>query len=57
MREYILTEQERKIIKMFLETGEKLEGFRLLLHRTRTMKQIREDLNLIENFLRKIEKT
>lgn len=53
MREYILTDQERKIIKRYLETGEKLEGFKVLLHRCRHMQVITGDLSLIEQFLKK----
>jgi hypothetical protein len=55
MREYILTEQERKIIKKYLETGEKLEGFRVLLYRCRHMKKVQEDLNLIKQLLEKAD--
>ena len=40
MRTYILTEQERRMIRKFLETGDKLEGFKVLLHRCRNMKII-----------------
>lgn len=55
MREYILTEQEKNIIKKYLETGEKLEGFRMLLSRARNMQTINTDLELIKQFLVKAE--
>jgi hypothetical protein len=54
MREYILTEQEKQIIKKFLETGEKLEGFRMLVSRVKKMQAINADLELIKKFLAKI---
>jgi hypothetical protein len=56
MRSYILTEQERNIIKRYLETGEKLEGFKVLLHRCRKTQTIKQDLTLIDKFLKTTEK-
>lgn len=55
MRDYILTPTERKIIKEYLETGKKLEGFKVILHRARKQnpKQISEDVELIGELLRK----
>ncbi len=55
MRQYILTQQERQIIKKFTETGEKLEGFAMLLSRCRHMDTITEDLAQIKWFLAKID--
>ena len=55
MREYILTQQEKQIIKKYLETGEKLEGFRMLLSRIRNMQAVNADLELIKQFLAKVE--
>jgi hypothetical protein len=55
MREYILTQQEKQIIKKYLETGEKLEGFRMLLSRIRNMQAIEADLELIKQFLAKVQ--
>lgn len=52
MRQYILTPKEKQIINKFLETGERLEGFTVLLHRCRNMKTINIDLELIEKFLK-----
>jgi len=56
LRTYILTKYERKIIQRFLETGDKLEGFKVLLHRLRKQfdpKQVKGDLELIEQYLKK----
>lgn len=55
MRTYLLTEQEERIIRHYLETGQKLEGFKVLLHRVRHMEKIKKDLELIEQFLAKID--
>ncbi|MGD0072126.1 MAG: hypothetical protein ABSB71_11265 [Candidatus Bathyarchaeia archaeon] len=53
MREYILTEKEKEIITKFLATGEKLEGYAMLVSRCRHMQPVNEDLRLIEQFLKK----
>ena len=55
MRSYILTEQEKQTLKEYLETGKKLEGFKVIAYRARELKQqaILEDLKLIEEFLKK----
>jgi len=55
MREYILTKREKTIIKKYLETGERLEGFRMLLNRCRNIKPLEEDMQLIQRFLVKVE--
>lgn len=55
MREYILTNQEKQIITKYLETGEKLEGFRMLLSRIRNIQAINTDLDLIKHLLAKVE--
>jgi hypothetical protein len=60
MREYILTPTERKIIKEYIETGKKLEGFKVLLHRARKQspEQIISDSELLKQLLAKAgEKT
>jgi hypothetical protein len=57
MREYILTEKEKAIIKRYLETGEKLNNFDTLLHRVRNMQGITLDIELISQFLAQINKT
>ena len=53
MRDYILTAAERQILKRYIETGDKLEGFRTLLCRIRKhdTKQVAEDEELIKRFL------
>jgi len=57
MRTYLLTEQERKIINKFLDTDEKLEGFKVLLHRCRHSQiTIKTDLELVERLLAKTHK-
>ena len=58
MRNYLITELEKRIIKAFLERGEKLEGFRKLKQRAKALdlKELKEQINLIEKFLEKIQK-
>ena len=53
MREYLLTEREKQIIRKYIETGEKLEGFRTLLTRCRHIDTVQEDLNLIKQLFEK----
>jgi len=57
MRNYILTDHERTLIKRYLETGEKLDGFKVLLHRIRKTpiqpEIVQEDLNLLQELLKK----
>ena len=53
MRESLLTEKERQIIRRYLENGEKLENFGVLLHRCRNMQTVNSDLDLIKKFLSK----
>lgn len=53
MRQYILTEQEKTIIKRYLETGQKLKGFRMLLSRAKRLKRIENDMVLIKEFVAK----
>jgi len=57
MRNYLITELEKRIIKAYLERGEKLEGFRKLKQRAKALNldAIKEQVNLIEKFLKKIE--
>lgn len=55
MREYVLTEKEREIIRAYLDSGVRLEGFRTLLTRCRHMEAIKTDLELIQQFLKKVE--
>lgn len=53
----MITELEKRIIKAFLERGEKLEGFRKLKQRAKALnlKEIKEQIRLIERFLEKVE--
>jgi len=54
MREYILTQNERKILKQFLSTGDKLQGFSMLVFRARqSQKRLTDDLTLLHKVLRK----
>jgi len=56
MREYILTEREREILKTFIETGLKLNGFSVLTIRLkRANKRLMEDMELIRAALEKLE--
>jgi hypothetical protein len=57
MREYLLTQKEKQIIKHYLENGEKLEGFRMLLSRCKKTEAINKDLELVKQFLAKVEQT
>jgi len=50
MREYILTEKERTIIKRYLQTGERLEGYAVIRNRSYNTTTIKEDLELITQF-------
>lgn len=55
MRSYILTERERKTLERHVETGEKLDGFTVLVHHLKKHRDtINEDLELVEASLRKI---
>ncbi|MGO8805070.1 MAG: hypothetical protein ACLQO7_00485 [Candidatus Bathyarchaeia archaeon] len=56
MRKYILTDNERHIIKRYLKKGEKLDGYRTLLVRCRRKENIQEDLQLINQLLEKADK-
>ena len=55
MREYILTEKEKEVLQRYVEKGEKLEGFAVLVHRCRNMQGVNDDLKLIKQFLSKVE--
>jgi hypothetical protein len=56
MKERILTAYERKTIERYLETGEKISNFSVILHRTRKrMATINEDLQLIQKFLKEAD--
>jgi len=56
MRTYILSQNEKKIVETFMETGLNLNGFNVLkLRITRSLPRLEEDLNLIKKFLEKVE--
>ena len=55
MREYILTDNEREIIRRYMETSERLEGFSMLLSRCGSIETVNADLELIKKFLTKVE--
>jgi len=55
---YILTEKEREILKTFVETGLKLNGFSVLTIRLRrASKRLMEDIELIRATLKLIRNT
>jgi len=54
MREYILTANEKEIIKRYIENGERLEGFAMLQTRCKSIEAVSADLELIKQFLAKI---
>jgi len=54
MRGYILTENEKKIVKTFLEMDLNLNGFNVLKGRMkRALPRLEEDLALVKAFLEK----
>jgi hypothetical protein len=56
MREYVLTDNERKILKQFLSNGTKLQGFSMLVFRARQAeKRLADDLALVRKVLKKAE--
>ena len=55
MRKRILTEKEHKIIEHYLENGDKLENFGVLVHRCRNMQTVENDFELIRQFMIKID--
>ena len=55
MKKYVLTETERAVIREFLQTGKRLEGFSVLLVRIHNMDVVEQDLALIREFLAKAQ--
>ena len=56
MRTYILSENERRIIEIYLKMNMNLNGFNVLkLRITRSLPRLEEDLNLLKEFLKKVE--
>jgi hypothetical protein len=61
LKDHLLTDNDRKLIKRYLETGECLDGFKVLLHRIRKNRPKRDviisDLQLIDDLLKKAGET
>jgi hypothetical protein len=61
MHSGLLSEHERELIKRYLETGERLEGFKVILHRARAKtvnrQKVTEDLLLLDELLKKAGET
>jgi hypothetical protein len=56
MHKELLSDKERKMLKLFLESGEKSEGFRMLKMRIkRNYPCIKEDFELIKQVKEKLE--
>jgi hypothetical protein len=54
MREYILTEREREVIRAFLKSGVTNDAVYLLRHRAKNAQaKLKEDLLLVEELLAK----
>jgi hypothetical protein len=57
VRAYILSEREKEILKRYTETGEKLNGFDILIHYINKYKpQLVDDFALIETALKQKSK-
>ncbi len=56
VRRYILTQRERKILRRYIETGEKFPGLSPLLHRLQESRyRLTHDLEIIVDALIKME--
>ena len=57
LRSYLLTQRERKILKMYVEENVKLDGFSVLALRLKRWKRepVLNDLELMEKALEKFE--
>jgi len=56
VREYILTDRERGILKRFLDSGERLEGFASIVWLLRRVeRRLKGDLELIEAVLERVK--
>jgi arginine/ornithine N-succinyltransferase beta subunit len=54
MREYVLTDTERKILESYLRKNIKLQDFRIVMFRIRKAhEQLKSDMNLIDAVLQK----
>lgn len=57
MREYILTPREREILKTYVKSGIKLNGFSVLaLRLKRASKTLLEDMELVKAALDRLDK-
>jgi hypothetical protein len=57
LREYILTERERKILETFVKEGIKLDGFSVLALRMKySSRRLLEDMELVKAATKEIEK-
>jgi len=55
LRSYVFTGREREILKRFIETGEKLDGFSVLVHHLKKHRDaLIRDLELIETVSKKV---
>jgi len=55
MRTALFSNKERDMIRQYLETGNKGEGFRVLAHRTRRNEtKIKEDFDLMNRLLERL---
>jgi hypothetical protein len=53
VRAYILTKRERTILQRFIDTGEKLNGYDILIHYlNKYQNQLTEDIDLIETAIK-----
>lgn len=54
MREYVLTDNERAILKRFVSTGDRMQGLSMLVFRAKqSERRLSEDLALVKKALRK----
>ena len=59
MVKYNLTDVERTIIREYLTTGKKLQDFRVIVYKAKriNLETVQEDIELIKQFLSKIDQT
>lgn len=56
VREYILTDRERVILREFLKSGTKLNGFSVLIHLLKHARpRIIKDMELIDSVFEKLQ--
>jgi hypothetical protein len=55
MRQYVFTNVEREILETYLNSGVKLQDFRILIYRIKKNREpLENDLKLVENVLHKL---